>query len=222
MLNLLTLDEKGVALAVIFGVLILVLGGAWQGVFFLAVMLVFLAVSAAVTWLGKRKKEGIGLYEHARGWKNVLSNGIVPVGIAAGYYLNGIAGTSVSPTLITMLYIASVAAVTADKFSSEVGVLDGEPTMLLTLKRVKKGMSGGVTALGLGASLLGALIIGLSAFYVSLSIGLIAILTLSGFAGSLVDSVFGYYEEKGVGNKYTSNFICSVAGTLVCFALLAL
>jgi uncharacterized membrane protein len=36
-----------------------------------------------------------------------------------------------------------------------------------------------------------------------------------GFFGTLFDSILGYYEEKGVGNKYTSNFFASVAGSVV-------
>lgn len=218
MLSLLTLDEKGIALACVFGVLIFFLGQNY-GALFLADLLVFLAISAVVTQVGKGRKEGIGMYEHARGWKNVLSNGLVPLIVAAAYFVNYSAGT-LPRAFIAIVYIASVAAVTADKFSSEIGVLDGEPVMLATFKRVKKGMSGGITALGLCASLLGSFIISASALYLSHALGLLAILTLCGFAGSIVDSLLGYWEEQGIGNKYTSNFVCAVAGVVVCIAFL--
>ncbi len=211
MANLFTLDEKGVVLAVLFGIAILFFGQNY-GLFFLVDIIGFLALSAIVTEVGRKKKEGIGTYEHARGWKNVVSNGMVPVAVSAIFYANGLLGSPVAPSLIAVAYIASVAAVTADKFSSEIGVLDNEPTMLMTLKKVKKGVSGGVTLLGLGASLLGALIISSSALYVSGSMALVGVLTLCGFFGSIVDSILGYYEEEGIGNKYTSNFACSLAG----------
>lgn len=228
MVNVMTLDGKGVLLAVVFGAAILLLGRNY-GLLFLADLLAFLIFSAVVTRAGRHRKEGIGMYEHARGWKNVLANGLVPVIIAGIYLVNSYANL-VSPLLIVFAYIASASAITSDKFSSEIGVLDGEPTMLLTMKKVKKGVSGAVTGMGLTASILGAFIISLSALFVSgalgLStiqyIGLVAALTFSGFLGSIVDSVLGYYEEQGIGSKYTSNFICAVAGAVFCVIILAL
>ena len=123
-------------------------------------------------------------------------------------------------TFIAVSYVASVAAISADKFASEIGVLDGIPTMLLTLKRVKKGVSGGVTALGLVASFVAALIIGTSALYINVALPIVALIAFSGFFGNLIDSVFGYYEEKGIGNKFTSNFVCSLAGAVACLLIL--
>jgi uncharacterized protein (TIGR00297 family) len=219
MLSLFTLDDKGVLLACTVGLLILFFGQSY-GLLFLVDMLVFLALSAVVTGLGKRRKEGIGLYEHARGWKNVLSNGLVPLLVAFMYF--AFSAGKIPATSVAIIYIASVTAVTADKFSSEIGVLNGEPTMLLTLKRVKKGISGGVTGLGLLASLIGSLVISLSTLYMSGSLGLVVIVAISGFGGAIVDSVFGYFEEQGIGNKYTSNFLCAVSGAVICTLLLVL
>jgi uncharacterized membrane protein len=44
----------------------------------------------------------------------------------------------------------------------------------------------------------------------------------SGFCGGLVDSLLGYYEEKGIGNKYTSNAICGIAGALIAMLIVGL
>ena len=135
--------------------------------------------------------------------------------------------------------MASVAAVTADKFSSELGVLDGEPTSIVTFKKVEKGTSGGVTLFGIGMGVLGAFLIAIvSAFVFFLfnpvlfgcpqsgcgSVPLLLILLIvaaciGGFFGTISDSYLGYFEEKGVGNKYTSNFICSIIGALAGFAI---
>ena len=52
---------------------------------------------------------------------------------------------------------------------------------------------------------------------------LMAVVVFSGLAGDLADSVLGYFEEKGIGNKYTSNFVCAVVGvaiSIVCVTLL--
>ena len=179
----------------------------------------FLVLSAIATWIGKLKKEKMGTYEDARGWKNVLANGLIPVAVSFAYFLNHSYG-ALPGSFIAIAYVASVAAIAADKFASELGVLDGTPTMLLTLKKVKKGTSGGVTAFGLSMSLVAALIIAVSAFYITGSVMTVALVAASGFLGNIVDSIFGYYEEQGIGNKYTSNFLCSLAGVAACLIVL--
>ena len=126
-------------------------------------------------------------------------------------------------------FAAAVAAITADKFASEIGMLDGMPVSLLSRKTVRKGTSGGVTWLGLAVSALAALIIAAVLVPLGISQGLglgpwlaVGIITLCGLAGSLVDSLLGYYEERGIGNKFTSNFACSLAGAVIGIALVAI
>ena len=203
------------------GILILVLGWGTWGPVFLLDLLLFLVLSAIVTRMGRMKKQGIGVYEAGRGWRNVLANGAMPVAAALLYWLNSLYAFMPSGILV-LAYIASVCAITADKFASELGVLDGEPTMLLTLKKTKKGVSGGVTGLGLGAGLVGSAIIGSGAIFIGGGVAGVVVVTLAGFAGNLVDSILGYFEEKGIGNKFTSNFFCSVAGFLICLLVLLL
>ncbi len=216
MSGFLTLDRSGIVLALLLGLLILLLGG----VYFLTVMLLFLCLSAIVTAAGRREKGRIGLYESSRSWKNVAANGIVPLVVALLYRVSVITAHPGISWLLLLVYVAGVAAITSDKFASEIGVLDGTPTMLLTLKKVKKGRSGAVTWLGLAASLSGAVVLGVfSLFALAMSNGayveIIGIIAVSGFLGNLVDSAFGYYEERGIGNKYTSNILCAVAGCLI-------
>jgi uncharacterized protein (TIGR00297 family) len=218
MVRLFTLDGKGLLLAIAMGILIYFLGSG-EGAAFLLVLILFLVLSAVVTRVGKASKQGIGVYEAGRGWKNVLANGAMPL-IAAFLYWLSLRYAFMPSSYLMFAYIASVCAITADKFASELGVLDGEPTMLLTLKKTKKGVSGGVTALGLGASLVGSAIIGLGIFLIGGGVAVVSIVTLAGFLGNLVDSVLGYFEERGIGNKYTSNFFCSVAGFLLCLLML--
>lgn len=200
------------------GILILVVGTG-MGPLFLLDLVLFLVLSAAVTRIGKMRKQGIGLYEAGRGWKNVLANEAMPAIAAAAYWLNSLHAFMPSGILV-LAYIASVCAITADKFASEIGVLDGEPIVLLTLRRTKKGVSGGVTGIGLLASLVGSAIIGISAFAVGAGVAGFVAVTAAGFLGNIVDSVAGYFEERGTGNKFTSNFLCSVAGFLICILAL--
>ncbi len=220
MKSFLTLDKKGITVALVFAVFIVLLGRA-EGPYLLAVLIFFLILSALVTNIGKRRKKAVGVYERSRGWKNVLANGAMPVLITAFYFLNSYWHIFPQAMLIVG-YLASVSAVTADKFASEIGVLDGKPLILVTLKRAKQGTSGGVSTLGLGAGLLASLLIALTIVFYTFSFEWLVIVILAGFIGNIADSIFGYFEEKGFGSKFTTNFICSFVGFLVGIALFAI
>ncbi len=238
-MDILTLDIKGVLLALLIALVMLYLGGPLLGSFYIFVMIYFLVLSAMVTHLGTKYKKKIRQYQKTRGIKNVVANGLGPLifVLLAHFQAFGLSGT-----VYTFTFMASVAAVTADKFSSEIGVLDGEPTSIVTFKKVEKGTSGGVTLFGIGMGVFGAFLIAIVSALVffffnptlfNCSVGgcssvppllllLIASAIVGGFVGTISDSYLGYFEEKGIGNKYTSNFICSVAGALVGFALVVL
>ena len=229
-MNVLTLDLKGVILAVVIGILLLVLG-MQLGYFFVLAMIVFLLLSAIATYTGIAYKKGYGLSQKPRGMKNELFNGMPPLIMAALFAIATVFGNPELELLAVIGFIASVAAITADKFNSEIGVLNGKPRMVFTLKEVRKGTSGGVTWLGTFAGLLAALIISLLVFVAAPALAMIKspypfsleksllIITISGFFGSLVDSFFGYYEEKGIGNKFTSNFACGISAGLLAMLL---
>ncbi|MDE1874120.1 MAG: DUF92 domain-containing protein [Candidatus Micrarchaeota archaeon] len=220
MTDVLTLDGKGAALAVAFGVAILFLGQN-LGPFFLFEMLFFLVLAALATRAGISQKKHLGVYEATRGWKNVVANGLAPLAVSFIYFLNYSAGFLPRET-IAIVYVASVAAVTADKFASEIGILDGGPVMLMTLRRVKKGTSGGVNVLGVAAGFAAAAVIGSGVYLIGGSLVSIVVIAMSGLIGDIVDSVLGYWEEEKIGNKYTSNFACSVAGAVACAVILTL
>ncbi|MGC9037803.1 MAG: DUF92 domain-containing protein [Candidatus Micrarchaeia archaeon] len=214
-----TLDSKGLVSAVLMGIAVLLLG-SYAGAYFLFLLLLFLMLSALVTELGVWQKKQLGQYERARGWKNVLANGGIAVVLAALFFANGIYHFA-SAKLLILVYAASISGITADKFASEIGVLDGTPLMLLTMQKVKKGTSGGVTWLGTVSSFVGALIIALTLPIVGIGAFGVAVVAVSGFLGNIVDSLLGYFEEKGVGNKYTSNLACAAASSLIAYLALA-
>ena len=200
------LDKEGIILAVAMGILIFWSGG----VPYLALMLIFFVLALMVTGYEHESKREMGIYEHERGWENVLSNGFLPTVLAL-----------INPATGPLPYLCCVAAVTADKFASEIGVLGGNPVDLATLKPAKPGKSGAITLMGTVASLAGATAIGFCAMYVFDVNATVALLIgLAGFAGSLVDSVFGVLEERGLGTKGTTNFVCSLTGALIGFFLL--
>ncbi len=162
-------------------------------------MLWFFVLAIIVTRYEYETKKELGLYEHERGWENVFSNGLVPVILAI-----------LSPQIGSMPFIASIAAITADKFGSEVGVLDKEdPISIINFKKVKPGTSGAISKMGTISTLFAGALIGVGA------IGLFGItpekaiyISLIGLSGSFVDTFFGYFEERGIGTKDTTNILC--------------
>ncbi len=97
------------------------------------------------------------------------------------------------------LFVGSIAAVTADTWATEIGVFSRQsPRHVLNFRQVPPGTSGGITLLGLGAALLGSLVIvfvgGLATNnYALVNHGflLASLITVAGFLGSIVDSIIG-------------------------------
>lgn len=205
--NIALLDFAGLGLALAMGMVVALAGLPA----FFALLLVFLALSVIVTKYGYEKKRELGLYEHERSWENVLANGLVPMLCAVLY-----------PVIGWGPYVGALAAITADKFASELGVLGGEPHYLLTLKKVKAGKNGSVTLFGTLMSLDGALLVGISAAFLlpGLDLWKVVAIGLVGFGGSMVDSMVGVLEERGIGNKASTNAICSLFGAVAGFAFL--
>lgn len=197
------LDRPGIGLTLLFGAAIVVFGGLMQ----LVLVFIFLFLSVVVTKFGYYEKKDMGIYEHDRSWENVLSNGLVPtLVVVAGSFM----GWGPLP------YICAIAAVTADKFASELGVLGGEPVSIYTLGHVKPGTSGAVSITGTFMSLAGSALVGIAAIFLfGIAPATALFVMLAGFAGSVADTLFGVLEEKGFGTKGTTNVICSIAGALL-------
>lgn len=199
------LDAKGAALAIAIGAVLFFIG-----VEYFIIMIAFLGFAVVATKHGYFEKKEMGIYEHERGWENVLSNGLAPLLFAIGGYWFG-----------AIPYLCSVAAVTADKFASELGVLAGEPISLKDLKKVKPGTSGAITLFGILMSLSGAILIGVvSIFLFNISPSMALKIGCIGFIGALVDSLLGIFEEMGIGTKGTTNFLCSFVAGILGFLLI--
>ncbi|MGC8479847.1 MAG: DUF92 domain-containing protein [Candidatus Micrarchaeia archaeon] len=219
MKSFLTLDKEGTISALALGILLILLGGSlWW--YFLILILIFLIFSALVTKFKKNQKVAYGIYEGSRSWENVIANGSIPLFIVLLYALAGVLG--INSIFLIFAYASSVAAITADKFSSEIGVLQRKAVMIFGMKKVNAGTSGGVSTLGFLAGFIGSLIIGIVAFLITGNILLLAITTVSGFFGDIVDSIFGYYEEQGIGNKFSTNMLCAISAGLLAVLLLYL
>ena len=147
------------------------------------------------------------------------------------FYWSSKAGHPTVAMLSVIGFTASVAAITADKFASELGVFGGMPRLIFTSRKVKRGVSGGITSLGLNVGLIASFLIALTIPAVAYKLGAmgsvypfnpfyaIVSITVAGFVGNIIDSMLGYYEEKGIGSKSTSNFICSMVGAIAAMSI---
>ncbi len=143
-------------------------------------LFIFFASSTLLTKLMKRKKETSFEKGGARNAMQVLANGFASA-VAAALEAKGLSGLPFA--------VASIAAATADTWATEIGLLSKSPPVLITsLEPVERGRSGGVTVLGLFASTLASIFIGISA----LPFGrFMKHAIVGGLLGSLLDSLLG-------------------------------
>lgn len=187
-----------------FGVLVFV------GLYYFTVFFAFVIIGGIATAYEykKKRKAKVAEKESGRSIANVLGNGAPPMVFAAFYGLT-------SDTTMLYGFVCSISAIAADTASSEIGVLSKkDPVLITTLKRVKKGTDGGVSVLGLLASLLGAVAISLiAALLQSYELKIFLISVASGFIGGIVDSLFGAtLERRKIFDKHMTNFMCGISG----------
>ena len=93
-----------------------------------------------------------------------------------------------------IMFLGSIAAVTADTWATELGVYSKKnPVLITTLKRVSKGTSGAMSLAGMLSGMFGSLIVASTSIpYLTAGTSrIIGIAILSGVIGNLVDSVLG-------------------------------
>ena len=186
------LSRSGVLGALLTGTLIFGLGGWEWGILLVA----FFVSSSALSFYQAREKEGLAekfAKGHQRDLGQALANGGAAALLAIFHALR--------PHPVWFLACAgAMAAVNADTWATELGVLSPHlPRLITTGRRVEVGTSGGVTWMGTGASLGGALFIGLLGGLGGLITrqdwayagGLVLAATAGGLLGSLFDSLLG-------------------------------
>jgi len=182
---------SGLHVGTLMGVLIYLYGG-WLsygalGAFFVA--------GSLISRVGKAKKAApASLHERKgpRGAVQVIANTLPAFVMAQAYHVSG-------NEAFLLAVIVSFGAAAADTFSSEIGMLSkAQPVSALTLRKVERGLSGGITLMGLCGGALGALILAALAFPFFGAAGFLTVLIFSVF-GSLLDSVLG----AAIQAKYT-------------------
>src|SRR5512142_3319506 len=181
-----SLSRGGAYAATVLGTIVFGLGG-WQ---WAVLLLAFFMTSSALTRIFQGAKGGAE-EKYAKGGRRdamqVLSNG----GVAGAFVvLHAIFPAAAWPWIG---FAGALAAVNADTWATELGVLNpGRPRLLTALRTpVEKGTSGAVSWVGTLASLAAAALIGGLAALFTGGGSLLAAVAVAGLAGSLVDSLLG-------------------------------
>lgn len=197
-----SLSRSGVLGAMLTGTLIFGFGGWVRGL----VLITFFISSSLLSHYRGRQKAGLAekfAKDSRRDLAQTLANGGLAAAIALAIGLTGRAA-AIYPALAFAFY-GALAAVNADTWATELGVLArSQPRLLTTGRPVPVGTSGGVTVVGVLAALAGATTIGVVGFCLiqiaaRLTTGawllsdwvVIPVAALSGLAGSLFDSLLG-------------------------------
>lgn len=187
------LSRSGALAAAATGGMIFGLGGvAWA-----VLLLAFFISSSLLSRLFARHKAVLDekfSKGSRRDWAQVTANGGLGALLAAAWWLGD------QPAWTWAAYAGAMAAVNADTWATELGVLNPQPPRLVTsFKRVERGTSGGISPLGSLAAAGGALLIGSLAALLTpaglessrIFLQLVMMVTLAGVCGSFFDSLLG-------------------------------
>lgn len=154
------LSRGGALAAFLAGAAIFGLGGALWG---LLLVFFFVSASGLSFWREEEKRAltgRLGGKGGRRDWRQVAANGGLVGGLLALLQAAGRAGWLPELDLLPS-FAGLMAAVTADTWATELGLLSPSPPRLITSgESVPPGMNGGVTVLGLAAAATGGLAVG--------------------------------------------------------------
>lgn len=184
-----SLTNSGAIAAAILGGVVFGIGGlSWA-----ALLLSFFISSSLLSAAFRRRKQDLDekFQKGAqRDWGQVLANGsLAMVLVVTQVWLP-------SKTWVWWAYAGSLAAVNADTWATELGVLSPTRPRLITSGRyVERGTSGAISLVGTLAAVGGAALIGLvAALFPAASYSrwmMLLCVTFAGLAGSLIDSLLG-------------------------------
>ncbi|CAB1421788.1 unnamed protein product [Pleuronectes platessa] len=147
--------------------------------FFSSLLMFFISSSKLTRWGGAQKKKIDAEYKEggSRNWIQVFCNGGVPTELALLYMIEVGPGemaidfgNQYSASWMCLSLVGALACSTGDTWASEVGPVLSQslPRLITTWKEVPAGTNGGVTPVGLVASFLGGLAVGVAYFVTQL------------------------------------------------------
>jgi uncharacterized protein (TIGR00297 family) len=170
-----------------------------------APLFAFFVLSSLLSVPGRRKQavqEGMHEKSGARDFWQVMANG----GLAGAVMVCGLLFPG---ALWKPAFLGSIAAVCADTWSTEIGMLSPRmPRSILTMRQVPHGSSGGISVLGTVGGLLGAALIafiGFASHVTHITYGAFVSVVAGGAAGNLADSL--------AGALFQARYSCAVCGT---------
>jgi uncharacterized protein (TIGR00297 family) len=181
-----SLSKNGALAAIFLGTVIFGLGGIPWAV----LLLTFFFTSSALSRAFKKRKQGLN-EKYSKGDQRdagqVFGNGGLAAAFVIYHYFYP------ESNIGWVGFAASLAAVNADTWATELGVLNPTPPRMITSlrNRVEKGTSGGISLVGTLASLAGSALIAVLASLFTTNWSLFPLITLAGLAGSLFDSLLG-------------------------------
>lgn len=204
-----SLDYSGAIGALLVGIILTVANFS----FFSALLTFFVSSSKLTKWKAEAKKRLDAEYQEGgqRNWLQVFCNGGIPTEIALLYMIENGPGEiainfskqyTASWTCLSLL--GALACSSGDTWASEVGSVASkrQPRLITTWEKVPIGTNGGVTFVGLVASILGGTVVGLAylltQFMFVEDLGLsppqwpiVLYGAVAGFLGSILDSYLG-------------------------------
>jgi uncharacterized protein (TIGR00297 family) len=227
------LDAYGSIASFIIGLIIAV----FANIYWLITLICFLIVTYIVTIIDFKYKQNQGVAQgrHGeRGLRSVLANGSLLAIIAVFRFQLGfpVAG---------LLFITSICVAASDSFANEIGVLSNRTYLITHLhKRVRPGTNGGVSILGEGAAVLGALIPALIGWLIisEFNNDILQITTQAqmpmtyytlifpisiGFLGCQIDSILGAtLQRQGIITNDDVNFLSILLCILIALVIILL
>ena len=115
-------------------------------------------------------------------------------------------------------FIGAIATATADTLASEIGILQ-QPRLITTFQKVDPGTDGAVSPLGTVVGMTGALIIGMSSYFlgvISNPLSAILVSVISGTVGCFMDSLLGATFERAnlITNEHV-NLLATITGAII-------
>jgi len=208
------LNGGGSALAFLMGSIIFGFGG-WA---YTLPILGFFLLSSILSKIGKSKKKKLeSTYQKSgvRDFHQALANGGVATVIVLIAFFTKI-------DALYYVYIAALAAATADTWGTELGIFSKtNPVLIINFKEVMPGTSGGISIIGSFASLFGSMVIVfIGCIFYKFNFYQFIIVVLSGFTGSLIDSLIGatvqgQFKCEICGKQTESKIHCGDDTTLI-------